>query len=460
MKEVGYRSGRSLRKSVTHSARRGVAALCLATGLTVFAGPNDAALHNVLVQLEALRRQVVAQQQEIDRLKARLDAKDGVDRQAVERGVDAKPAEKETPRLVLRHGVDDLRIRGDFFVRYERRTRDTGKAANPEENRDRLRSRLRLGLVWTDLPERWEVGIGLATGTVIGHGCTDTWSEQEVFETSDIRLDYAYARQEWDHLSLTIGQQINPFHTTQMVWDKDYRPVGFTAQACVGDAFAILGWYDVLWGPNLKKDADDADVFLYAAQIGRSWKFGTHTRALAAASAYFLSDSFRDATPRAADDYDPYKYSAGLYTVDEAYHVHLCDLYAQLLTRVGPVDLKFYTQITKNVGAAGANSQQGGGIDPGENDLAWLLGLDAKYRKFKFRCYHTRIEADSVFGPFKFDTFGAGAGLTDTNIEGEYLGLYYALTPHLSLAAKAMLLDQIAGDRDAQLYQLDAVYKF
>jgi hypothetical protein len=173
---------------------------------------------------------------------------------------------------------------------------------------------------------------------------------------------------------------------------------------------------------------------------------------------YFLSDSFRDATKHT--DYNPYKYSAGLYDVDPDYHIHLCDLYAQLETKAGPVGLKLYTQVAKNLGANGGKSQQGGSIDPKANDLAWLLGFDARYERFKLRYYYTRIEADSVFGPLKFDTFGAGAGLTDTDIAGHYIGLFYYLTSHLSLGVKAMLLGQIEGDRDAQLYQFDAKYVF
>jgi len=300
--------------------------------------------------------------------------------------------------------------------------------------------------------------LGLATGTVSGHGRTDTWSEIEIFESGDIRVDYAYAKHNWEHLSLTLGQQKNPFYTTQLVWDVDYRPVGFTLQAHAGNGFATLGYYDVLWGPNLKKDADDADVTLYAAQIGATWRIGEKTNLLAALGGYFLSDTFRDVVPRAG--YNPYKYSPGLYSVDDDYRVHLCDFYAEMKTRTGPVTWKFYTQVAKNLGADGTVSQQGAGIDPNENDLAGLLGFDAKYREFKLRYWYNRAEADGVFGPLKFDTYGAGAGLTDTNIKGHYVGLYYNLTSHLSLAVKAMLIDQIIGDRDAQLYQFDVKYLF
>ncbi len=437
-------------------------ACLLSLSLGVGAGAQNPNLTQILEELRDLKRTVAEQQKEIAALRARLDRQEHAAPRTAAVTPHARGGTRPAPKVQLGPNIDRLKVRGDFFVRYETRTNDTGKPGNPKENRDRLRSRLRLGLVWTNKQEDWELGVGLATGTLVGHGCTDTWSEKEIFETDDLRLDYAYGRHVWGPLTLTLGQQKNPFYTTQMLWDKDYRPAGFTARLDAAGAFATLGYYDVLWGPNLKKDNDDADVSLYALQIGKNWRLGERTRLLTAVSAYLLTDSFHDATPRKNDAYDPFKHSPGLYLVGDDYHIRLGDVYAQLQTRAGPVGLKFYFQAAKNFGANGNVSQQTSpaGIDPGDNDFAWLLGCDARYGKIKLRYWYTRIEADSVFGPLKFDTYGAGAGLTDTNIAGHYAGIFYSLTPHLSLAVKAMLLGQIEGTRNARLYQFDVKYVF
>jgi len=127
---------------------------------------NQATLDRILQELQALRARVEAQEKEIAQLKARLEQQQGkqVTQAEVETVVERKleSARKRSP-LRLRNNIDSLKVQGDIFFRYETRTADTGKADNPEENRGRLRTRLRLGAVWTDSADKWEIGVGLAT---------------------------------------------------------------------------------------------------------------------------------------------------------------------------------------------------------------------------------------------------------------------------------------------------------
>ncbi|NOY82938.1 MAG: hypothetical protein GXP31_18220 [Kiritimatiellaeota bacterium] len=415
-------------------------------------------LGKVLSQLREMRAQLAKQDAQIRQLKAKLQELENDRQQVVEQVVEDKLKKVGTSPLRLGNGnIDSLKLQGDLRVRYERRSKDTGAVANKKENRDRMRSRFRLGFVWTNSTEDWEIGAGLATGGDDGRSTNDTWNEKKLFETGDIRLDYAYAKHKWDNLAITLGQQKNPFVTSYILWDSDLRPTGLTAQLRADNVFATLGYYNVLWGANLKGNADDYSVEMFAGQIGVKYETEDGIGFLAAAGTYLFTDSFREAT---AGGTDPYKYSSGLYNVDSSYDVQLGDVYAQVTGKVGSANVKAYGHAVKNFGADGAKSQQGGTIDPSDNDLAWLLGFALKYDRIKLGYSYARIEADSVFGPMKDSDFGETAGLVDTNLEGHKLGLSYAVTPHFSLGLTTMLVQEIEGDKDAKLYQFDAVYKF
>ena len=89
--------------------------------------------------------------------------------------------------------IDQVKIKGDLRVRYERRDTEY-ENSDDDYARDRWRSRFRIGGVWKNKKEDWEVGAGLATGGSGATSTNDTWSDDEPFETGDIRLDYAYAK--------------------------------------------------------------------------------------------------------------------------------------------------------------------------------------------------------------------------------------------------------------------------
>ena len=133
--------------------------------------------------------------------------------------IDELSSQKDT--LVLSKHIDNMSIKGDLRVRYERRDRDL--AAGGNDVLERMRARFRAGMVWKNSSENWEVGAGLTTGGVKGTSTFDTWGEDEFFETGDIRLDYAYGKHTLGPFKLTAGQQKNPFETSWLLWDSDLR---------------------------------------------------------------------------------------------------------------------------------------------------------------------------------------------------------------------------------------------
>jgi len=175
------------------------------------------------------------------------------------------------------------------------------------------------------------------------------------------------------------------------------------------------------------------------------------------------------------NDYDPFKYSPGIYTMKDDYDCQIGDLYGEISKSVRGIDLKGYGHVAMNFGADGLVSQQNlpAGEKPEDNDLAWVFGTEVKYRKVRLGYAYGCIGADAVFGPLKDSDFGETAGLMDTDIKGHKLTLAYDLTKNFSLGATGYILDRIEGGSEAlaggtkndeadstTCVQVDAVYKF
>ncbi len=431
-------------------------------------------LEEVLREVQMLKKKVQAQAEEIAQLKkqsqrpsvrlSEVDARkggelDAVIEKKVDRAIDSHLRKHRAARLSLNPAISRLALKGDLRLRYESRRRDLDAPGAGQERRSRFRTRFRLGLTWKNRDESWEIGAGLATGGSDGRSTNDTWNESSAFETGDIRLDYAYAKHSLPKgLSLTLGQQKNPFVTSYILWDGDLRPTGATLGWHGDSGFLTLGGYDVLWGPGLTGKSDSADVLMGAFQAGMCYETRSGWRFLAALGGWYFNHDFREADPT---ETKAFKHSPGLYGMPGAYKVCLGDLYLSLSAHPGKhASIEFYGHGVKNFGADGTRSQQLGNIDPGANDQAWLLGIRTRYKRIKVDLSYAHIEADAVFGPMKDSDFGEGAGLEDTNLEGWKLGLSYRFTRNFNLGLTAICASQIEGKRDANLLQLDANYRF
>ena len=140
------------------------------------------------------------------------------------------------------------------------------------------------------------------------------------------------------------------------------------------------------------------------------------------------------------------------------------DVYGQCNMEIDE-GFKFQTHfhVALNFGADREGGTQLGqsGINPEDEDLAWLIGGKGSWGPIDFSLNYAHIEADSVLAPIKDSDFGDTAGMTVTDVEGVKLSLKYIFSKSLTLGGTFMDLDEIEGiTRDAQLYQLDLVYKF
>lgn len=409
-----------------------------------------------------------------------------------------KKIEKEDSRLSLGKGIEGLKITGDLRLRYEMRDRtfDQKRTDANDGDRTRLRDRLRLGGVWTNKDEAWEIGVGLATGnarasggTSDGRSTNSDWGRNGVFDHQELWLDYAYAKHKWDlggtPASLTVGQQKTPFVNTILTWDGDLRPTGVSAQ--YGDPqgkdysgpFATVGAYEVSYLSDGRvisgdpQDGIDDNVWLYAAQAGYKWK-GEDSSWLGLFGYQKISDAYRNASSWYANSNDP---NNAFGAADTGYGYDIGEFYTEYQTSLSGVTVKPYAHVAYNFGAGGDKSQGTAkdtsliSADSSDNALAWMLGVDLKRGKWSLGYAYLDIGADAVFGPMRDSDFGETAGLVDTDIRGHVLRLGYDLTKNCSLGASYYNLERRKGGSgndssgssfadSAQLVQLDLNYKF
>ena len=473
-------------------------------GFTAFA--DDAVDVAALARLvEQQSRQIEAQSRRIDELTARLNQLEGTATEAAQLKRElqetnvalAETNARVDDKVQFGKGIEGLKIAGDLRLRYETRDRHVehynidptspDAKKNTDKDRTRLRERLRLGGLWTNKDESWELGVGVATGngrdggltTADGRSTDADWGRNGAFDHLELWLDYAYAKHKWDYdgvpLALTLGQQKSPFVSTLLTWDADLRPQGVSAQ--YGDPlakdyvgpFAVLGAYELYYlsdGTLITGDKQnnlDDNVFWLAAQAGykdKTW--------LALAGYQKVTDAYRNVA--AANNGASQVPNGAFGKGDTGYAYDIVEAYGEYKFKVASVEVKPYAHIAYNLGADGPTSQakNAGATTPDTENLGWLFGVDFKSGRLTLGYGYAYVGADSVFGPLRDNAFGDTAGLTDTDLQGHVFRAGYDVLGNVNVGAAFYLLDRIDGgssktvnDADrAQLLQLDVTYKF
>jgi len=346
-----------------------------------------------------------------------------------------------TAQVEVSDFLEGMTINGDLRIRYD--YQDNDDAANDPQ--DRLRQRFRLGMKWLNPSEKWEIAAGLATGDLEGNSTNDTYSDEEIFETGDIRLDYAYALHKFDNFVFIAGQQKNVFHSTMALWDPDVRPAGFTAQLLLEPFFLTAGYYQVRY-----IDRDIAEMNAVQA--------GIESGGLLAAVGFFnVHDSIRIVEERADGDY--------ALNLDPDYEYQIADLLLSYTVETDRFEINPYGHIFYNFGAEGDAGQTALGdlaptLDPEDENLGWLLGVAAEIDRFGFAVEYAQIAADAAIADIRDSDFGSG--LNDTDIKGFKIEAGYKLTKHMEFNTTAFFYEPLERDldQDVDRYQIDLVYKF
>ena len=429
---------------------------------TVFA-QTDA---EILQQLEALQKQVKQQQKVIEQLKRRLTTEETVSKQGVvsrlvREEVDAAMERQEhaTDRaadtgVTIPSFIENLTLKSDLRLRYELRQLDgDDPGSDDERQKSRFRHRVRFGGVWENPAENWEIGAGLEIGSESGTSANASWNKDSAFESTDVYLDYAYARHRLGTATLTLGQQKNPFESGPYVWDSDLRPTGATLQFADNlPVFATIGAYNVRGDTSVTGSNDQSTANMYAAQLGTTLRT-EKTRALFALGYYHYDTETSE-----------YVFGQG----NDDYQYQLGDLYASLGTDVGQLSLEAFGQYSINFGSDDMATQLGTvppGYDSEDQNTAWALGFGGSIGRFGLEYNYAHIEGDAI--PFFFADSDFGDGLPDdaVNAEGHVIKASFKITTHLKLGIEADLTEPIedsagTADIDVALYQFDLKYKF
>lgn len=457
---------------------RRVTAFWMVSALLAWAQEPTATL---LQRLEKLEQQMARQEAQIREQQATIQQ---LQQQLQQGGITVPKAEvaamvKDEVRAAVKQAptpgavrlaphIASITLTGDLRLRYERRDSDD----QDKSSRDRFRTRFRAGGIWKSPDEAWEVGAGLASGDETPTTTNDTWSEEEPFETGDIRLDYAYGRHVQGPFTLTLGQQKSPFRGSWVLFDTDVRPAGFTAQAATKQGwFATAGYYDVY-------NAGNNVAELLGGQLGYAGTWRCYD--LTAATSLFR---FGDAMLRPGDsdwfgvdttgDGKPDNGGAGKDNqtaywspADPGYGVDIADLYVSLgLPIRDQIKLTPYGHYWVNVGAAGGAGEgilgPQSGIDPEDANQGWVTGIELKAWKVKLGYAYTQVGADSTFAPLVESTMGSGLDLVD--VKAHQLQASYALTKNLSLTGTAYFVSALDRDNDpgdVTQFIIDLDYRF
>ncbi|MEP6670816.1 MAG: putative porin [Chthoniobacter sp.] len=128
-------------------------------------------------------------------------------------------------KISLSNSVTQLKLYGDFRLRYQYNDSEAQIADAAHVNQQsRFRYRLRLNAD-VQLGEDWFAGVQLQTGQTADSG-NQTYSAG--FNNDSIFISRAFFGWQNDYLKVVVGKQANPFYTTDLVWDPDINPAGFT----------------------------------------------------------------------------------------------------------------------------------------------------------------------------------------------------------------------------------------
>ena len=416
------------------------------------AGPSNA---EILRELQELRSQVVSQQAEIEMLKG---AKAGVPAQDVADLKDKVTALEAKKGFAVSGNefIDGIKLKGDLRVRAESRDKQFKDGMGEDISRERIRPRFRLGGVWDNKQESWQVGAGLATGDDTPTSTNDTYSDTKPFKTGDIRLDYAYAKHKWNDVSMTIGQSENPYKSSWVLWDTDVRLAGLTmAYGQKEGIFATGGAYAA------KLVQDDDTAMLYMGQVGYNGKFSEKGKFTVATGYQTYGKEMINEDAALGKDA---LFGFGSVNPND-YELNIGDLYGDISMPAGPVNLKLYGQIWQNFGADGVHGQAGSKFPgaPDDNNLGWVMGVDTTINDFKLGYAYSRVEADSLFGYLADADFGDG--LSKTNKQGHRVQLGYNISKNWSTDFTFFNFERItdyatAKEDQVNLYQFDVNYKF
>ena len=354
---------------------------------------------------------------------------------------------------------------------------------NTTEERQRLRARLRFG-VETELGYGWSTAFRLVTGNL-----RDPVSTNQTLGNTGGRytvgIDQAYlrhtgvSRSNRRQLTLTGGRMLNPFSSTDLVFDNDLTFEGITANYRVAlqrDELFNRFIFVTLGGFPIEEFEDNADEkWLFAGQLGMEYRLDSGSR-LRLAGAYYDYENLlgqRNALDSNLLDYTAPKFlqrgntlfdirndadgTTNLFALAAEYK--LMDFNAAFDWRLSPnYRISFSGDYVKNIGYEEdeVNQRLGLVIEPRtvgyQFESAFGSSNMAQAAAWRVLLAYRYLERDAVLDAFTDSDFRLGG----TDVKGFVVGGEYSLTPRVLLRARYFSGNEIDGPPlGIDVFQLD-----
>ena len=365
-----------------------------------------------------------------------------VQAQTVEQRVDKLESSMSKMIEALPIWAKRFELEGDFRLRYQ--YEDT----TGETERHRGRLRYRLGLT-ANVTDQIKAVFGLASGGDDPRSTNQTF--QDTFSGKGVRLDLAYAEyQPFKGVKLFGGKFKNPiWRPSDLLWDSDINPEGGALQL------------DLETMPNLNvifatavfvidENSDGADPLVIPIQGGLSYKFTEQVDVKLAATYY----SFVDVQGTALEFSAPFA-GVGNTLVND---VLMFDYDAISVSAELGLS-KLLGEIIPYVGLIGEYVHN---PDPDDDNDGYLGGIKIGHRKvseggqWQANFLYRYLERDAWPDVFPDSDFLGGS----TDGEGFEITVEYAVIKHVTVGMDYYHSEQIDGDADQDLLQLDVVLKF
>jgi polyhydroxyalkanoate synthesis regulator phasin len=238
--------------------RKDIFILGLGIFLWSFVNQGFAATTQVDALIEKLVEKGILNRQEAIKLKAEV-------------AKDEKIVREEGLKQSLPQWVREMKLKGDFRLRYQHENRKGTGALGRTIARERGRFRLRLGAE-TKVNDQTKLHFGLASGSD-GDPRSTNQTFQDSFAKKSVWIDYAYVEYApWAGLAFLGGKMKNPlWEPGDMLWDTDINPEGVAAkfkwklnpkvETYANSAVFILEEY-----------ARFSEPWMYVLQPGLKWK--------------------------------------------------------------------------------------------------------------------------------------------------------------------------------------------
>ena len=420
------------------------------------------ALTERLNRLEAANTQLQTENTELKAVVERRDAEtDYLKSQTKELREEAAVASNEIAKVKGADWATKIKARGDLRYRHEEIHRERTATSDDgittvEDAEDRYRHRIRARFgIDAQVSDHLKTTFQLATAEN-----NDPRSSNQSLDDNGTRksitLDMAYA--DWNFAqgaNLVLGKQPWPYYRPgqSLFFDNDYNPEGgaikYERGLLFGNGYAW--WLNEQHNDN--PSAEDADTFVFGAQLGLRAPIGDASN-LVAFGHYYNCSGCRGQSPlfnNASNGNTTYPLVDPNVTNILVFDYEIGELGAEFNTEIGSLPLQLWANYAQNM-ASGVEEDTAYGV-------GFRLGRASNPRTWEVAAMYESLDKDALFGQFVDSDFANGT----TDSEGWVLRGAYAPVRNIAINLQYFmntLNKDVGTELDYDRLQLDFNWKY